>query len=207
LRLLSEVVLKPDEFEAIKLSDFEEMYQADAAKKMGVSRQTFGNIIKLAHIKIADALIGGKAIRIEGKIQNISEGNVFECADCNYSWQPEKPGQQNCPKCNSENIHKNISYYPGRGRRCCEGNQAEKKNIKEVVMPGRDGTEPMGKGSRNSGDRGMKQGGKGKMGGAYSAGPGGNCICPSCGYKNPHIAGQPCSMIECPECNVKMTRK
>ncbi|MCP3904293.1 MAG: DUF134 domain-containing protein, partial [Planctomycetes bacterium] len=34
LRLLSEVVLKPDEFEAIKLSDFEEMYQADAAKKM-----------------------------------------------------------------------------------------------------------------------------------------------------------------------------
>ncbi len=70
-------------------------------------------------------------------------------------------------------------------------------------MPEKDGTGPLGKGP--TGGRG--QGGKGRMGGPYSGGPGGNCICPACGYKKPHIAGQPCSMIECPECNVKMTRE
>ena len=65
LRNLEEVILELDEFEAVKLADLEEMYQADAAEKMQVSRQTFGNIIRAAHKKIADAIVNGKAIRIE----------------------------------------------------------------------------------------------------------------------------------------------
>lgn len=39
-------------------------YQVDAAARMGVSRQTFGNIIARAHQKVASALLGGKALRI-----------------------------------------------------------------------------------------------------------------------------------------------
>ena len=62
---LIEINLDLDEFEALKLSDVEEMYQADAAEKMGVSRQTYGNIIKSAHKKLADAIVNGKAIKIE----------------------------------------------------------------------------------------------------------------------------------------------
>ncbi len=61
---LKEVKLTPCEMEAMRLGDIEEMYQADAAEKMEVSRQTFGNIIQSAHKKIADALINGKAIKI-----------------------------------------------------------------------------------------------------------------------------------------------
>jgi hypothetical protein len=55
-----------DELEAIRLADLEGMYQEDAAKKMNISRQTFGRIIESAHRKIADALTNGKALLIEG---------------------------------------------------------------------------------------------------------------------------------------------
>ena len=61
---LEEVELELDEVEALRLADLEELYQADAAQKMGVSRQTFGNIIARAHKKVASAILGGKALRI-----------------------------------------------------------------------------------------------------------------------------------------------
>lgn len=62
---LQEVGLTLCEFEAIRLADLEGLYQEDAAKKMAISRQTFGNIIATAHKKIADALVNGKALKIE----------------------------------------------------------------------------------------------------------------------------------------------
>lgn len=39
------------------------------------------------------------------------------------------------------------------------------------------------------------------------AGPGGFCLCPKCGYKAPHVAGQPCIQINCPQCGVQMIRE
>jgi len=64
--LLKEVNLTLDELEALRLADFDGLYQEEAAAKMNVSRQTFGNIIKSAHKKIAGALLQGKALKIEG---------------------------------------------------------------------------------------------------------------------------------------------
>ena len=66
LDALEEVNLTLDELEAIRLADMGELYQEDAAKKMNISRQTFGNIIDSAHKKIADALLNAKALKIEG---------------------------------------------------------------------------------------------------------------------------------------------
>mgnify|MGYP000154897960 CR=1 FL=1 len=66
MRDLEEVALELDEIEAIRLADLEELYQVDAAAKMGVSRQTFGNIIARAHKKVALAIMHGKALRISG---------------------------------------------------------------------------------------------------------------------------------------------
>jgi uncharacterized protein len=63
---LEEVNLALDELEAVRLADYEGLYQEDAAKKMNISRQTFGNIINSAHKKIADVLLNAKALRIEG---------------------------------------------------------------------------------------------------------------------------------------------
>lgn len=65
LKELEEVILNDDEIEAIRLADHELMYQEDASKKMNISRQTFGRIIESAHKKVADALISGKALKLE----------------------------------------------------------------------------------------------------------------------------------------------
>ncbi len=65
---LDEVVLTIDELEAVRLADLEELYQDGAAKKMNISRQTIGNILRSAHKKIADSLVNGKALRIEGGV-------------------------------------------------------------------------------------------------------------------------------------------
>ncbi|MFN3411359.1 MAG: DUF134 domain-containing protein [Exilispira sp.] len=98
---LEMIVLTLDEIEAIRLADYEGLYQKEAAQKMNISRQTFGNIISLARKKIADALINAKAIKIEGgsvdfidnkisckrsvnKIENCSRSNFDEKADSSH---------------------------------------------------------------------------------------------------------------------------
>ena len=65
LRNLEEVILMPDEFEAIKLHDGDDLDQTSAAKEMLISQPTFARILNRAYKKIAQALIQGKAIRIE----------------------------------------------------------------------------------------------------------------------------------------------
>ena len=71
--MLEEVNLTLDELEAIRLADLEELYQENAAKKMGISRQTFGNIINSAHKKIADVLLHAKALKIEGGVVEMAQ--------------------------------------------------------------------------------------------------------------------------------------
>ena len=60
------VNLTLDELEAIRLADMECLYQEEAARKMKVSRQTFGRIIGSAHSKVADALVNGKVLFVKG---------------------------------------------------------------------------------------------------------------------------------------------
>jgi uncharacterized protein len=74
---LEEIVLNLDEFEAIRLADYEQLYQEDAAAKMNISRQTFGRIIESAHKKIADVLLNGKALKIEGGAVSVEETKLF----------------------------------------------------------------------------------------------------------------------------------
>ncbi len=66
LRELDEVVLTLDEFEALRLADLNGLYQEQAAEQMEVSRPTFSRVVDSAHRKLADALVHGKALRIEG---------------------------------------------------------------------------------------------------------------------------------------------
>ncbi|MCL4374791.1 DUF134 domain-containing protein [Patescibacteria group bacterium] len=67
LRALEEMVLFPDELEALKLYELDGLDQTACAKKMNVSQPTFARILDGAMKKIAEALIKGKAIRIERK--------------------------------------------------------------------------------------------------------------------------------------------
>ena len=67
MNLLEDINLEMDEFEAIRLRNYVGLYQEKAAEKMKISRQTFGRILESANKKIADAMINGKAIRIENE--------------------------------------------------------------------------------------------------------------------------------------------
>lgn len=64
---LEEEILLPEEVEAIKMCDVEELKQENAARKMQVSQPTFNRTLTSARKKIANAIIKGKAIKIEVK--------------------------------------------------------------------------------------------------------------------------------------------
>jgi len=59
-------VLTLDEMEAMRLKNIAELDQIKAAKRMGVSQSTFQRILASANRKVSDALLRGKAIKIEG---------------------------------------------------------------------------------------------------------------------------------------------
>ena len=72
---LEEIILQLDEFQALKHSDLEGREQAAAAAAMRISRQTFGNILASARRKLADAVVNGKALKIEGGPVEVMRGH------------------------------------------------------------------------------------------------------------------------------------
>ena len=113
---LEELVVGVDELEAMRLMDVEGLYYEQAAGQMGVSRRTFGRIIDSARRKVAQALIQGMALRIEGGAIEMAEQRTFRCGDCQHQWQlpfgTGRPGE--CPQCHSKNFRRAEEE---RGRR------------------------------------------------------------------------------------------
>ncbi len=105
---LKEVILTLDEFESVRLADLEGLYQDDAAERMHISRQTFGNIVSSAHKKIADAMVNAKAIRIEGGVYQMARMKTFRCHECGHVWETPygTPKPEECPRCRNNNIHR-----------------------------------------------------------------------------------------------------
>ncbi len=120
-RAKEEVILTVGEYEAIRLKDHEGLGQKDAAKKMSVSQPTFNRILKSAREKLAEFLVEGRIIRIEGgdykmirprrgagpgrgRMGGIGAGPIGECIcpKCGHK-SPHRPGlpcyEQKCPKC------------------------------------------------------------------------------------------------------------
>jgi predicted DNA-binding protein (UPF0251 family) len=76
LSLLETVDLKVEELEAIRLKDYENVEQTEAAEKMNVSQPTFHRILQEARRKIAEALVNGKAIKIHGGVFQMPGGDM-----------------------------------------------------------------------------------------------------------------------------------
>jgi uncharacterized protein len=76
------VVLTLDEFEAIRLADLECHSQEHAARKMDVSRATFGRIIESGRSKVAQALVHGCCIEISGGAFMFGRGRRLQCPRC-----------------------------------------------------------------------------------------------------------------------------
>ena len=76
------VVLSMDEFEALRLADLECHSQEAAAKKMGISRPTFGRIIESARSKVAKTLVYGYRLEISGGAFMFGHGKHLQCPRC-----------------------------------------------------------------------------------------------------------------------------
>lgn len=81
--------------------------------------------------------------------------------------------------------------------------------LKEVEMINRllrgRGGAGQGQGRGSGAGGGMGRGGRG--GNKPGSGPGGDCVCPSCGHKEPHVAGKRCIDMTCPKCGTRMIRE
>jgi len=118
---LEESILNVDEFEAVRLKDLGGLDENTAAKKMNISQPTFNRLIASARKKIADAIVNGKAIKIEGGVYKMvgfgrgrggrgrmggqfaaGPGGTCVCPKCKHT-VPHQVGipcyQMKCPKC------------------------------------------------------------------------------------------------------------
>lgn len=98
-----------EEYEAIKLADYDLMNHLEAAKIMGVSRPTFARIYEGARRKIAKALVETR------QIKSVCGHATFDkfwyiCENCHARFSiPDKADRENCPICKSNKIHSLIS--------------------------------------------------------------------------------------------------
>ena len=118
LAQLQEIRISIEEVEAIRLKELEGMEQEECAKKMNISRSTFARILLSARQKTADALLNGKAIRIEGGNYELTKRS-FRCGN-GHEWEVPfeemvKQPPEICPTCNTANIMTLWPWKPGSG--------------------------------------------------------------------------------------------
>lgn len=105
LRSLEEIQLSLEEAESLRLKDLEGLEQEESAEKMNISRPTFQRVLASARKKTADALLNGKAIRIEGGNFEIAHSR-FRCQS-GHEWVVETPTSilpSLCPTCNTPEV-------------------------------------------------------------------------------------------------------
>jgi len=110
---LEQVQLTVDELEALRLADFLGLSHEKAGQQMGVSRATFGRIVEQGRKTVADALIYGKAINVEGgNYKRVDPGanRDFLCGDCACGWEePPRTGRpKKCPSCGGQQFHRVV---------------------------------------------------------------------------------------------------
>lgn len=112
-RDLEQLQLTVDELEAIRLVDLEGLSHEQAAEVMGVSRQTVGRVVERGRAKVAEALVGGKAILIGGGQYRV-EPRRWCCFACDERWsQEDETGA--CPRCGSGDV--GVCWIGNRCRR------------------------------------------------------------------------------------------
>jgi len=107
-RLLEGVALSVEELEAIRLKDLEGLQQEECAERMRISRPTFHRVLESARQKVADALINGKAVRIEGGNFALASQR-FRCRRDGHEWRVPFEAVVSrlplaCPRCDSPSV-------------------------------------------------------------------------------------------------------
>lgn len=102
MRELESVILSFEEYEALRLADYEDLTHEEAAKRMDISRPTFTRLYDKARKNIARAFAEGKAILIRGGTF-VSEEYWYRCNSCHETMVSPKH-ETSCDKCDSEDI-------------------------------------------------------------------------------------------------------
>lgn len=103
LQLSQQIEMLYEEFEAIRLADYDNYSQAEAAEKMDVSRPTFTRIYDAARKKVAKAFVEGKSIIIEGGDVSFDK-QWYRCEACETVFHLPGNKEAACPSCASKNI-------------------------------------------------------------------------------------------------------
>ena len=174
-----------DEFEAIRLGDYHNIKQKEAAELMGISQPTFHRIINSARKKTAMSLIEWKKIEINNE-NFFTEDKIYICNSCGFQWNNPKKEYSNCPDCKSENIEiiQNADNIDLNKNKQIKPTQIQICNIEDTDVPLNERKSFGGSGS--------------------GKGPSKACECPNCGYIAPKIRGFPCRNIKCPECGTPL---
>lgn len=77
------IILSIEEYEVIRLIDLEGLEQGECAERMEVARSTVQRMYQEAKRKVADSLVNGKVLRIEGGDYIICNMEGEQCIPCN----------------------------------------------------------------------------------------------------------------------------
>ncbi len=116
-KMLSETKMTIDEYEAIRLADYEGLDHLQASEEMEISRSSFTRLIESARKKTAETIVKGNKLIIEGGSVHFKR-NILKCAKCGYMFEMRMEKQfSSCPDCGAEDVV-NIAGRYGHGK-CC----------------------------------------------------------------------------------------
>lgn len=115
----SAVTLHLEEYEALRLIDYEGLIHEQAAEQMNVSRPTVTRIYELARKKLATAMVEGRSFLIEGGEIEL-HGTHYLCEACQTKFviSPKEALPSNCPECSSERLISLSDCFISGCRRC-----------------------------------------------------------------------------------------
>ncbi|MCD4683670.1 MAG: DUF134 domain-containing protein [Bacteroidales bacterium] len=120
-RLLNKTSLSLDEYEAFRLADNVGLSHAEAAEEMEISRSTFSRLIEQARKKVANLIINGSLLQIEGGNVHFRK-NIIKCLSCGYMFDMNIDSSfTECPECRSANLL-NLAGGFGHGICCTDRN-------------------------------------------------------------------------------------
>lgn len=118
-RRLSAITLTFDELEALRLKDLEGMDQSEIAAQMDVSQSTVQRILTSARQKVAEAIVRGRVLQIEGGQFDVARNPMrqFRCGRCRHVWEVaygtgQSGREMNCPACESDVVHRTEASQP-----------------------------------------------------------------------------------------------
>ena len=126
-KYLNQTSLSLDEYEAFRLADYEGLSHNEAADEMEISRSTFTRLIEQARKKIANFMIKGESLIIEGGNVHF-RNNIIKCLDCGYMFNINIGTViTDCPECGSAELL-NLAGGFGHGL-CCVNRTNSKEEI------------------------------------------------------------------------------